>query len=268
MTGAAARPPVPARSTSFRSTTRASNGTMAASAADSRAAAAAAGRTARSAPSSRRNSSSSDDEDFEEQMNIALAASVESIASSGSSANTDSGNSSPTDNAIREALTLSLAETERSATDGAAFIGSRSANPQDIFLEALRTAVVGDDDVNDVDEDEDFVMLAPDRGLRDVRMTALNATLTNMGIAPFIRNTIERLLSRATGSSAAASDGRGNDGDDPIEVDVDDDDDDDAYTSTPRYSLADVTFVMREMGKGESEIDAMVRALRERPVRF
>jgi len=243
---------------------------MAASAADSRAAAAAAGRTARSAPSSRHNSSSSDDEDFEEQMNIALAASVESIASSGSSANTDSGNSSPTDNAIREALTLSLAETERSATDGAAFIGSRSANPQDIFLEALRTAVVGDDDVNDVDvdEDDDVVMLAPDRGLRDVRMTALNATLTNMGIAPFIRRTIERLLSRATGSSAAASDGRGNDGDDPIEVDVDDDDDDDAYTSTPRYSLADVTFVMREMGKGESEIDAMVRALRERPVRF
>ena len=55
-------------------------------------------------------------------MNIALAASVESIAesiaSSGSSANTDSGNYSPTDNAIREALTLSLAET-----DGAAFIG-------------------------------------------------------------------------------------------------------------------------------------------------
>jgi len=205
-------------------------------------------------------------------MNIALAASVESIAesiaSSGSSANVDSGNSSPTDNAIREALTLSLAETERSTTDGAEFIGSRSANPQDIFLEALRTAVVGDDDVNDVDEDEDddVVMIAPDRGLRDVRMTALNATLTNMGIAPFIRHTIERLLSRATGSSAAASDGRGNDGDDAIEVDVDDDDD--AYTSTPRYSLADVTFVMREMGKGESEIDAMVRALRERPVRF
>ena len=85
--------------------------------------------------------------------------------------------------------------------------GSRSANPPDIFLEALRTAVVGDDDVNDVDEDEDddFVMLAPDRGLRDVRMTALNATLTNMGIAPSISRTIERLLSRATGRSVSHS---------------------------------------------------------------
>merc|ERR1719209_1848487 len=118
--------------------------------------------TVRSAPASRRNSSSDDSWDAQE-LEDALVASVAS-ATRAAGAEETGGAGSPIDDAMREALAASLGEAaaasssraNRGATRGATTSrnAARGDAPTDPFLDALRTLVVGDDDVRDDDDDD------------------------------------------------------------------------------------------------------------------
>lgn len=184
-----------------------------------------------------------------------MAASVDAVTPT--AANPDSGHSSPTDNAMREAMALSLAEAE--ILDAATPLGATAANnptlnPGNIFLDALRTAVVGEDDVNADDDsgDEGFpLMQRRANGVGDVRLTAIDRTLTAMGVGIMIRRAVVGLLRSATSMGSA---------EDPIEVETDVNRDPVTFRS-----VADVGNVLRNMGKSSAEIEGILQALRERP---
>lgn len=154
-------------------------------------------------------------------------------------------------------MALSLAEAEQAfgAVGGASVPGATATtHPRDIFLDALRTAVVGEDDVNMDDSDDDDIQLMGAVGVRDVRLTAVNRTLTSMGIGPMVRRTIDRLLQTATSTGSAE-----------VRMERETDSRNDAVTFR---SLADVESVMRNLGKSAAETETILRALRALPSPF
>jgi len=131
-------------------------------------------------------------------------------------------------------LALSLAEAEQAfgAVGGASVPGATATtHPRDIFLDALRTAVVGEDDVNMDDSDDDDIQLI-DRQSID----------------------IDRLMQTATSTGSAE-----------VRMERETDSRNDAVTFR---SLADVESVMRNLGKSAAETETILRALRALPSPF
>ena len=236
----------------------------------------------RSAPASRRNSSSDDSWDAQE-LEDALVASVAS-ATRAAGAEEAGGAGSPIDDAMREALAASLGEAAAAASSsrtnrGAARGASNNRNaargdaPTDPFLDALRTLVVGDDDVRD-DNDDDMhgapayqarrraranpvsdtlrsLVIGDDvngahGGIVDVRLRAMDQAMTAMGVGEGVRRFVDRLLTRETRMTGEAAENAI-----PVE------DEEDAFVS-----IADLKTRMRGEGISQAKVNGVVRSLR------
>lgn len=176
-------------------------------------------------------------------MREALARSIADVAA----ISPDSGRSSPVDNRFRESLRL----MEQLQRDIEAVRGASTSRPRrnasDIFLDALRSNVVGDDDVviDDADsDDEDGAEVLPiSQGVnRDVRLTALSATLSAVGVPISVRRSIERVINRFNGT-AAPTDNR----------------------SLTMYSSADIRQVLSDKGYPADEVRDVERRLAALP---